>query len=242
MAKLGVFTPDYCRRIMRVVRKVETMKGPGIVNNPAGIAFYQPPAPRQVVQQGPRFVTFKISSVVESQVGRYNAKTFSGGIDAAATGNLAEDNLGTLAAEDDAVVWHTPEIANGFILLVGGIYSGKILGQSTDGKKIIECVGGTSSVVVKITSLVTSKVGKYNGKIFIPKTTDIDVTASLLEADFGTLPASDNALIVNQPDLVQSAHTLSLSGFPLVFPGNIVHLNADGKYVVSIHGFQTGCS
>ena len=136
---------------MRVVRKVETMKGPGIVNNPAGIAFYQPPAPRQVIQQGARFVTFKISSVVTSQTGRYNAKTFSGGIDAAATGNLAEADLGTLAEEDDAVVWHPAEISGAGALLGGNIYRGQIVGTNAEGLKVILVSDETASVILKVT-------------------------------------------------------------------------------------------
>jgi hypothetical protein len=85
-------------------------------------------------------VPFKISSIVTSQIGRYNAKRFTLTPNAGATGNLAEANIGTLATADDAVVWHVPEIALGaskHVLKTGVTYMGRPAGINSDGKAII---------------------------------------------------------------------------------------------------------
>lgn len=87
-----------------------------------------------------QLVSVKISSVVSSQVGRYNAKTYSGAINTAATGALTEANLGTLASADDAIVWHTPEITLGsakHLLKAGATYQGRVAGTTSAGLKII---------------------------------------------------------------------------------------------------------
>lgn len=84
-------------------------------------------------------VSFKVTSVVTSQIGRYNAKVFQNDPKTeTASGNLAEADLGTLASSDNAVVWHTPEIAGkGGTLSIDGIYQGRVAGVNSSGKLII---------------------------------------------------------------------------------------------------------
>jgi hypothetical protein len=60
---IGAFTPEWCRRIMRAVVNFERMKGPGIVNGPTGVAFYQPQAPKQRTQPIERLALVRISSI-----------------------------------------------------------------------------------------------------------------------------------------------------------------------------------
>lgn len=82
---------------MRAVRKIETFKGPGVVNNPAGVAFYQPQAGKAPVVPLRRDTWLKISGNVTGG-GKYygyrmNANTSAGTI--ALTGSVAESDLGT---------------------------------------------------------------------------------------------------------------------------------------------------
>ena len=96
-------------------------------------------------------VAFKISSIVTSEFGKYNIKTFSGPIVTTGTGALAESDLGTLSSSEDAYGWNLPEIAVAsakHLLKTGGVYFGRLSGTK-DGKPVIEFsvlpVGETSS-------------------------------------------------------------------------------------------------
>lgn len=97
-----------------------------------------------------------------------------------------------------------------------------------------------SIVVVKITGNATGG-GKYLGKIFrLTRTADIAQTGNLAEAEIGTLPSANDAIVVNLTELGLSTHDLT-NGTPkvTVYLGKVYHINsADPKYVVVIGGFD----
>lgn len=101
---------------------------------------------------GDRQVTFRITSDISSQTGRYGGKSITPG-PAVETGNLAEADLGTLASAEDLVCWHVPEIKIGaakhLLIADGAHYVGTIAGTTSDGKRIVKFsampVGETSS-------------------------------------------------------------------------------------------------
>jgi hypothetical protein len=85
-------------------------------------------------------VRFRISSIVSSQIGRYNAKTYSDQLKPAATGALAATDLGTISTPDNAIVWHVPEIALGsakHMLKSDVDYVGRVSGMTSAGKYLI---------------------------------------------------------------------------------------------------------
>ncbi len=99
--------------------------------------------------------------------------------------------------------------------------------------------GVTYSVIVKITS-AASGGGKYNGRVFVPPTSDVNATGNVVEGDMGTLPGADDALIINMNEKGQSTHDLTNASntLQLYFHGKWQRTNTSGgKKVVYINGF-----
>lgn len=129
-SNLAVFSLDDTKRIAQAVREVERrkLKRTGGMGNGRGRG------------SGGDMVWFKLSSDVSGQIGRYNLKTFSGGIDDSASGNLAEADLGTVSSTEDAIGWCVPEILAAphlNMLKSGGVYVGRKAGRTSAGKPII---------------------------------------------------------------------------------------------------------
>lgn len=79
--------------------------------------------------------------------------------------------------------------------------------------------------------------GKYTGNIWTPPTSDISASGTLVESDIGT--AGTSCIILNTREVGKTTHDIAFSGFlPLIFPGRIIHINADGTPVVAIDGNQ----
>jgi hypothetical protein len=98
--------------------------------------------------------------------------------------------------------------------------------------------GGASRVLVKVTGSATGG-GKYNGKLLTAPASLTTATGNLAESDLGTVPGSDDALVLNCREVGQTTHDLSSSSYlPLVFAGELLGVNSDGKYVVAIDGYQ----
>jgi hypothetical protein len=93
------------------------------------------------------------------------------------------------------------------------------------------------SVLVKVTGDCTGG-GKYNGRILSTGAASPDLTTTLAEADFGTVPSADNCYVLNSAEVGQSTHDLT-SGTPItkVFVGSITgYLHTDGKPFIRING------
>jgi hypothetical protein len=127
----------------------------------APLHLSESPSGRALSLELPRHVTFKVSSNVSSQVGRYNAKSFIEGVKGNATGNLVEADIGSLASADDCIVWHVPEIVVGsskHLLKADGVYTGRVAGTDSSGKKIV--LFGT--LPVGVTTAPTTLSGSGN--------------------------------------------------------------------------------
>ncbi len=93
-------------------------------------------------------------------------------------------------------------------------------------------------VLVKITD-PESGGGKYAGYILRPPTTAATASGDLTEAEIGVVTDATNCLILNTREVGKSTHDLASSGYlPLVFPGRIVGVTAEGKPIVVIDGAQ----
>jgi hypothetical protein len=95
-------------------------------------------------------------------------------------------------------------------------------------------------VLVKITGSATGG-GKYNGRILTARgtTADVATTGDLAESEIGTPAAADDALVLNTREVGKTTHDLSSSTYlPLIFIGQVVQTNSDGKRVVAIDGMQ----
>lgn len=93
------------------------------------------------------------------------------------------------------------------------------------------------AVVVKVVSNATGG-GKYNGRIyFTDKATDVSASGAVAESEIGSLPGSNNALVLNMAEEGQSTHDLT-EGTPVTdaYPGIITRQNSDGTYIVVING------
>jgi len=92
-------------------------------------------------------------------------------------------------------------------------------------------------VRVKVTS-TASGGGKYNGKL-VTGTSDATASGDLSEDDIGTVAGSENALVLNTPEVGKSTHDLEASGFlPLIFLGVRVGTTDDGDAIIVIDGQQ----
>jgi hypothetical protein len=113
----------------------------------------------------------------------------------------------------------------------------------------------TSLIGSGISGLITGNAagsGKYTGKSFTdtPGGAGGDVSASgaLAEADFGTLAAADDCLVLNPVELGSSntghdvTQTANTGKFAIYFTGRLVRINSDGKKVVHAMLFFAGCS
>lgn len=88
---------------------------------------------------GSSSVEAEISSVISGQAGRYNGKSITRATDGAATGALAEANLGTASATEDVVIWNLAELGAGTQnLTIGTVVKGDVIGSTSGGKRIIE--------------------------------------------------------------------------------------------------------
>lgn len=89
--------------------------------------------------------------------------------------------------------------------------------------------------------------GKYTGKSFADVTADVSASGNLAEADFGTLAAANDCLVLNGPELGVSntGHDVTAATntaqFSLYFTGRLVRVNSDGTKVVHAQLFWVGC-
>jgi hypothetical protein len=99
----------------------------------------------------------------------------------------------------------------------------------------------------KVTSDASGK-GKYNGKSFTDRTTDVLATGDLAESDFGDLSSTEDCLILNPVELGSSTTghdvtaTANTDKFAIYFTGRLDRVNSDGKKVVHAMLFYVGCA
>jgi hypothetical protein len=102
-----------------------------------------------------------------------------------------------------------------------------------------------------ISGLVTSDAsgkGKYNGKSFTDRTTDVLATGDLAESDFGGLSSTEDCLILNPVELGSSTTghdvtaTANKDKFAIYFTGRLARVNSDGKKVIHAMLFYVGCT
>jgi hypothetical protein len=99
----------------------------------------------------------------------------------------------------------------------------------------------------KVTSDASGK-GKYNGKSFTDRSTDVLGTGDLAESDFGTLSSTEDCLILNPVELGSSTTghdvtaTANTDKFAIYFTGRLSRVNSDGKKVVHAMLFYVGCA
>jgi hypothetical protein len=102
---------------------------------------------------------FKITSAISSQGGRYNAKLIlDAGVNAAASGNLATTDVGTLSSSENIIVWNYAEIAtSGHSISLSSdaacIQSGYVIGYDTASGKPIIGINYNGSFIAKITAV-----------------------------------------------------------------------------------------
>lgn len=111
MASNLATSEEYARRIRRAVRRTENLRGDGVRVTDDAIEIRQttqrsPAEP----SQGKKFLWVKITGN-ETGGGKYQGKSYThdGTSDVAATGNLAESELGTLASAVDCRVLNFAE-------------------------------------------------------------------------------------------------------------------------------------
>jgi hypothetical protein len=112
------------------------------------------------------------------------------------------------------------------------------VGRNADGKPIL-VVDAQPCVRVKVTT-AASGGGKYNGRILKSSQTAVAATGTLAEADLGTVPSSDNCLVLNGAEVGKSTHDLT-TGTPVakVFVGFLIpKWSTDNKLVVVINGMD----
>jgi len=86
-------------------------------------------------------ITFKITGDA-SGGGKYYGRSFTGAIGTAATGNLAESDLGTLATADNLLIFNLQELGQSTHELTAGTpkvkyFTGHIKGKAEDGKTLV---------------------------------------------------------------------------------------------------------
>jgi hypothetical protein len=94
----------------------------------------------------------------------------------------------------------------------------------------------SSVVLVKVTGNASGG-GKYLGRIVKDTGSPATETGNLAETDFGELPATDNALILNAQEVGKSTHDLT-TGTPVskIHVGMIRGKTSDDKIIVAING------
>lgn len=97
-------------------------------------------------------IIVKISGLVSSQAGRYNARSLLPPKKVTnATGNLAEADLGTLSEVDDFIVWHIPDIGTGVASLAVGDFVGVVpIGRDSNDMMLAVSMGGGGEGQLKL--------------------------------------------------------------------------------------------
>lgn len=177
------FTRDAAGKIIRHVREHEGVPYPRLGGRGRGVSTANEQQP------------FKVTSEISGQTGRYNGKSIVPNQSAAPeTGYLAESDLGTTASEDDVIIWCVSDIAGGSnSLSTDDIVLGTVCGVTSDGKRIVVVQSGGGVLTAKITSAVSGQVGRYNAKRLTTSTPN--ATGNLIEANWGTLSASDDCIV-----------------------------------------------
>ena len=101
-----------------------------------------------------------------------------------------------------------------------------------------------------ISGLITSNAsanGAYNGKSFTDRTSDVAPSGSIAEADFGTLAAAEDCLVLNAAELglATPGHyvtaAVNTAQFAIYFVGRLVRTNSNGIMVVEVYMPWAGC-